>query len=541
MKRLIALSLMAFGLNSLAGVNLKNGNFYISYTDIIVPGAGETLEITRTYNSKSAESNGWFGFGWGSGYETNLTVGADGTVTINENGSGAKTRFTPKVPVDPKVAAKRVVDAMRKKAKLTEKTAKELVEKLAKDQEERLIRAKKLGVSAPIASGTKLFSNLRGIQTLERMKKGWKRLYNDGKAEFFNEAGKLSKIVFKNKYNINFAYENGLLKSIKDSNAKQLFFDWYSDNRIKAVWSAGDKKATYKFKGADLSESVDVGGNVYKYTWDSNHNLVKVSYSDGTFLAVTYEPKTQFVGSIKNRNGDLTQYKYGADSKSPDYHYWTEVTKKNLLGKTVTNKYEYWIKTRGDGSNYTQRILTSINGVSTDTVYNECCGLPVKIARGKHVTNFEYNDKGLLLKKTSTKGDNVALEYDKKFNKISKVTNSDGWTNFSYDKNGNLTQALNSKGKAVLLIYDRKARISKMVDKNTKNNDQRTLAFKYNALGKPVEIKIEKLGKINIAYDNYGEIKKVESKAGHKMAVQVTQAFQNLLAIVKPAGVSLSL
>ncbi len=35
-----------------AGVNLKNGNFYISYTDIVVPGTGKTLDMTRTYNSK---------------------------------------------------------------------------------------------------------------------------------------------------------------------------------------------------------------------------------------------------------------------------------------------------------------------------------------------------------------------------------------------------------------------------------------------------------------------------------------------------------
>jgi hypothetical protein len=37
------------------------------------------------------------------------------------------------------------------------------------------------------------------------------------------------------------------------------------------------------------------------------------------------------------------------------------------------------------------------------------------------------------------------------------------------------------------------------------------LAFKYNALGKPVEIEMEQIGKINVAYDNYGEIKKVGS------------------------------
>jgi YD repeat-containing protein len=80
-----------------------------------------------------------------------------------------------------------------------------------------------------------------------------------------------------------------------------------------------------------------------------------------------------------------------------------------------------------------------------------------------------------------------------------------------------------------------------MVDQQKSNNERRILAFKYNALGKPVEIEMEKVGKINVAYDNYGEIKKVESNAGHKMALQVTQAFQNLLSIVKPAGVNLNM
>ena len=56
---LIAIMMATF---AQAGVNLKNGNFYISYTDIVVPGGGKKLEITRTYNSKSTEV-GWFGFG----------------------------------------------------------------------------------------------------------------------------------------------------------------------------------------------------------------------------------------------------------------------------------------------------------------------------------------------------------------------------------------------------------------------------------------------------------------------------------------------
>ena len=94
----ILLVIILFSQLAFAGVNLKNGNFYISYTDIVVPGGGLDLEMTRTYNSKATDK-GWFGLGWGSDFETHLVVSADGSVIIHENGSGALTRFTPKSPV----------------------------------------------------------------------------------------------------------------------------------------------------------------------------------------------------------------------------------------------------------------------------------------------------------------------------------------------------------------------------------------------------------------------------------------------------------
>ena len=67
--------MIVFSASLSAGVNLKNGNFYISYTDIIVPGGGHDLEVVRTYNSR-ATGTGWFGFGWGSDFETHLSVGS---------------------------------------------------------------------------------------------------------------------------------------------------------------------------------------------------------------------------------------------------------------------------------------------------------------------------------------------------------------------------------------------------------------------------------------------------------------------------------
>ncbi len=543
------LILMSFLTSSaFGGVNLKNGNFYISYGDISVPGTGKKLEIIRTYNSKSTEK-GWFGFGWGSVYETKLVPSADGCAVIHEHGAGGKTRFCPKNTVDPKKASQKIIAKMKESSKaLTGNAEKTLLEKLMNNAELRHAYARRFKVKTQLASGSELYSNDRGIQKIKVTNDGYMRESNDGLKEYFDKAGNLVKTVDKNNYKVELTYKDQKLFSIKDSFAKQVFFDWYANGRVKALWSLGDKKALFKYENDNLVYSKDIGGNQYGYEYDGSHNLTKVVYNPGRkkgekedSMMMEYDQKTSFISKITDRNGDTTAYEYGAADKNPRDHYWTLVTKKGFNNKKVTNRYEYEIKTKPDGQRYTYRILTVISGVKTETIYSACCGLPVKIARGKHVTNFEYNDKGLLTKKSSTKGEYVKIDYDPKLNKISKVVNNSGWTSFTYDKKGNLTKAVNSNGKAVLLIYNSKGKIQKMVDRNTKTKEKRVLAFKYSSLGKPVEIEMEKVGKIQVAYDNYGEIKRVESKAGHKMALQVTQAFQNLLAIVKPAGVNLNM
>ncbi len=538
--KLLSLLLVTLMMASLAnaGVNLKNGNFYMSYTDIVVPGGGKKLEITRTYNSKSTEV-GWFGFGWGSEFETRLEVSADGSVIIHEHGSGAKTRFTPKTAVDAVAAAKKIVDEMKKKTALSEKASSELIQKLAHNAELRHTYAMNFGVQATLAPGSSLYSNDAGPQELAVTKEGFRRSFNDGRHDFFNPQGQLLKISDKSGYFVGFNYKDGHLDSIKDSQAKQIFFSWYPDGQVKEMWSAGDKKAAYKYQDSDMVWSKDVGDNSYDYSFDKSHNLTSITYADKSKLKISYDPKTFFVSEVVDRNGEVTKYQYAANPKNPDDHYWTIVTKPGFDGKPISNRYEYEIKVNDDGSRYTYRIMTEINGIKTENFYGSN-SLPIKIARGNHVTNFEYNAQGLLVKKTSTKGDFVNIEYEEKINKIKKVTNNEGTTNFEYDPKGNLVKASNNTGKTVFLIYDSKGKISKMVDQESASS-RRVLAFKYNALGKPVEIEMEKVGKINVAYDNYGEIKKVESSAGHKMALQVTQAFQNLLTIVKPAGVNLNM
>ena len=114
--------------------------------------------------------------------------------------------------------------------------------------------------------------------------------------------------------------------------------------------------------------------------------------------------------------------------------------------------------------------------------------------------------------------------------KISKTVKS---SEFQYDESsGQLKKAITSDGKGILLDYDGKSRISSMRDQ-----DKRRIVFKYGENTKPIEIIQEGVGSIAVSYDKAGNIKDVKSKGGRQIAISVAAAFQNLLEIIKPAGI----
>ena len=161
----------------------------------------------------------------------------------------------------------------------------------------------------------------------------------------------------------------------------------------------------------------------------------------------------------------------------------------------------------------------------------------MNITRGTNTTVFKYNNRCLLTEKLSTY-DSVYMRYHPKLEKLTEVKNDQGVFAFEYDTKGNLVYASKNDDTWVKLHYDERSKITKM------EQADKTLVFEYDERGKPVKIQMEgaeESGAIHVTYDEYGEITRVDSEDGHSMALKVTQAFQNLLALVKPAGVNLSM
>ncbi|HLE00348.1 MAG TPA: DUF6531 domain-containing protein [Bdellovibrionota bacterium] len=76
-----------------ASVELKNGNFYLGYIDVVDHDIRE-LKLERVYNSKSPYV-GIFGLGWAYVFDTSLEIAQDGSATVNEWGGGRTQHLAP--------------------------------------------------------------------------------------------------------------------------------------------------------------------------------------------------------------------------------------------------------------------------------------------------------------------------------------------------------------------------------------------------------------------------------------------------------------
>ena len=538
---------------AMASVSLKNGNYFIGYTDLTYPGGFEP-KIERVYNSKSSFF-GMFGHGWGNEYEVFLTVSADGSVVVHEYGGGAENRFNPLA-----FSSKELDQATNMIANVAkgsggigspeELTAykKHLREdaNFRNDEWENYRKQGKLQ-RRHLSNGTQLQSNRFSYQYLTKINEGYIRNFDNGRIERFNEDGKLVKISDKNNNSIDLTYsKDGHLAKLVDNFNRKMFFNFNSQGLLEKIQGENGKEASYKYNDiGELVYSKDTEGNVYKFKYDSEkrHNMTEIEYTDKTDTKLTYYGRDlhENVKTWKDRDGTLTEYSYWTDHKDPG-HTSIAVAVKGSDGKGISSsKYEYFNRHKATGEEWTYKLVTTLDGEKTETTYNECCGLPLLIKRGSEETAFEYDSHGHVTKK-STPTEVTQLSYDPKVAKVikvarfSKLNKSDNsWSLFQYDDKANLLFAKNSEGKGVRLFYDANGRIKSMVDQS-----KRRIDFKYNENSKPIEITDPSLGTINVSYSNSGEIKKVESSAGRKIALEVTSAFQNLLDIIRPAGVNLS-
>jgi YD repeat-containing protein len=510
-----------------AGVNPKNGNFYISYTDAVLTAQGYKLEMDRTYNSKSGHI-GWFGAGWGSQFETHLTVLPDHTAAIVENGAGATSYYHDESrPRDAKRVAAgvaRIVAAAKAKDKLSKQAVKDLTQKLLGDEEDRLTAVNKYQVQSTLPRKLKLTAYGGGYcaGTLQRTAAGYERDDSCGRVEEFDPKGNLlsrKQDLTEDGYLLTLRYEHGHPVEIKDQDGRGFNLSWSSEGFVNRLVASDGTVVEYEYDDKhNLIQSNALAGTYkgesFGYDYDRRHNMTRIRYLEGTSMFITYDDKDN-VTRMDQTNGEHTLYEYLVEEKKPET-YSTRIRQFDQAGKESSQTIGFQTSKSATGE-------SRLDGYSLQDQESL-----------RAETKTELDEKGRMLSKTYRSGDVLSYTYHPTLEKIASVKlNGKLRATFKYNDKGDLIHAEDADGKAVDLEYDDQKHISRMVTTDEEGKRGK-LDFIYGANGKPVKISDEQ-GSIDVTYDDTGEISNVESAAGPAMALRVATMFQNMLHIVNLA------
>lgn len=506
--------LLAVPTIAMAGVNPQNGDFYITYRDIALKSGDRELNLERTYNSLAPEL-GWFGSGWGSPFETRLIAMPDGSAAVKEHGTGQINYYRAKEKADIQGGVTRIVEAATQRDKLSPEAAAALRQKLAGEEELRVRKVLQYGLQTDLPANAVLRSNLCSATALTRVADSYKRITCDQSNEYFDLQGRLIRREESDGYSVSINYEGNRPASIKDTLGQSMNLKWTPTGLLADATSGREHTIYTHDKNNNLILSNDVNTISYEYDYDLEHNLTRIGYVDKTSMRIEYLPSANgVVRAVTQRFGDKTVYEYRSDPKDAR-HTWTKVTAISAAGQESSKEFEYRNRTTETGAEQLSSFAVGNDRNRVETI---------------------YDDKGRVIRKANGTGGMAEYVYHPKSGKLILVLNKDLKTAFHYDAQDNLVRAENSKGQVIDLDYRDTPQIQRMIEVNRTDKTRRELTFKYNTAGKPTEIVLVGTGKIAVDYDDKGEISKVSSSQGAKMALQVTQAFQNLLSVVAVAG-----
>ena len=520
--RILCAALLIIPAIATAGVNTKNGNFYITYQDITQESDDHELNINRTYNSKSTKM-GWFGYGWASIYETRMIVMPDGAVVVHEQGAGRENYYPSKDSSRLRAGVDEIVAVAIERDKLDSGAATALRRQLLASADLRTKKVLNYGIHSELPEGASVQSDCSIITRInneyQRTTCGGGSYYFGTGIHYFDLAGHLIRNE-EGDYKVNIHYAGNYPDRIEDTLGQKLYLIWNKAGQIDKAWTGTGKPVVmYSYdESGNLRKSNEIGGLFYKYQYDANHNMTQIAYIDSTHMDMTYD-ENSYVTSMTDTDGSKHTYAYRTDPDNPQ-HYWTTST---------------WISAEGEQSSREEEFLLKTDDVGVEQIASH------STTSGGRTQDVIMDAQGRIKRVNKPDGGFAEYTYHPTLNKISSVLTDEGQTDFQYNKMGDLVRAENSRGQLIRLEYDNTRHISHMVETSKSKRARRELSFKYNAMGKPTNIKLVGKGEINVEYDEAGQISKVESKQGSAMAIAVTEAFMTLLSVVKVAGVNLAM
>lgn len=462
-------------------VNTATGDFWHTFTDDAIPGRGLPLDLTRTYNSLSAGTDGPFGYGWSSSYTMSLSIDpVSGNATVNQE-NGATTTFTP---------------------------------------------GSGGTFTAPPNVFASLVQNGDGTYTFTRR----------GREKFtFGSAGKLLSESDLNGYTTTLSYDgSGNLVAITDPAGRQLTLSYGANGKIASVSDPGSRTVQYGYDGAgNLTSVTDTGGGVTQFGYDANHLMTTMT-----------DPNNGTITNVYDSQGRLTSQTDAMQRKTTYQYDPAQTTITSPKGNVTVQKFdangELVSETKGSGTSssatwtylYDPATLMLVDVTDPDghdvSYARDPNGNPTRVSDGLgRTTVTTYNQFSEPTSVTDPSGVTTTYSYDSAGNllTVSRPLTSTGETQTTtnhYDDSGHpgdITSSTDARGKTTQYSYDAQGDRTKVIDPLGN-----TATMTYNPLGQ-LTSSVSPRGNVSggnpsqfttsYTYTGLGQMKTVTDPLGH--------------------------
>lgn len=491
-------------------VNTANGEFYLSSTDLGIPGVGPTLSIGRTYSSTNAATDGPFGYGWTPNFDARLVIVTAGTSSnplprqvkiVQENGSIV---YFTKTSADLYVASSRVL------AKLEH-------------------------------------DDVTGTWTFVRKSREVFHFASDGRLDNIADLHGNSIAVSRD--------TSGKVATLSTGDGRQLTLSW-TGSHVTSIDDSAGRDVTYSYDSlGNLKTVTAVDGGVSQFTYASGHYLLRQIAPDGGITENTYDSAHRVTKQV-DPLGRASTFVYTATSSTityPDASIVREVYQNaQLVSQTrgystplaSTTSYAY------DNSNNVVSVTDPLGKV-TQYTYDAHGNKLSQTDPLSRVTNWTYNGIDNVTSVADADGNGMVFVYSASGDMLSLQTSSgrsqswtynpDGttatWTDnlgnvttYSYDAAGRQTSATDPDGRVSQIGYDSAGRVTSTTDPAGK-----VTAITSDAAGRALTVTNPESETTTYDYDAAGNLTSVEDPSG-KITTRAYDIAGQLLSVTDPTG-----
>jgi RHS repeat-associated protein len=301
--------------------------------------------------------------------------------------------------------------------------------------------------------------------------------------------GSLAQVAYADNTHIDYTYNavGQLIDQHRDNGGEDEQFTYLTPGGIVTTDGDGNRTTSLFNVYGGTAETIDALGNVTRYAYDSNLNVIQVVAPGGLTSSFAYNANG-YLTSETDPLGYTTSFSYNANNNLTGYT--------DAQGDTTSYAYD---------GNDNLLSITYADGASQHYTYNPLGEAVSFLNANGDATGAEYNSDGLVTQETFADGTSYTYTYNAQGNMTSATDAQSNVTTFVYGNSSNpnlLTEVEYPDGTWLKFSYN-------IVGQRTQSVDQTgfTVNYKYDALGRLSELTDASSNVIvQYVYDNVGNL-----------------------------------